>query len=154
MPEATLYVLVLDSQYKPSPTLSDSSAHLANYTFGVKEAQPEEDPSVAARLKRLENDYEEHGMRRSVEAVLVVHEHNHPHVLMLQIANAFFKLPGHYIPPGVSEVDGLKAILNERLGPEDGVGDMDWDIGECLSTWWRPSFEQYMVCLKSRSSSK
>jgi len=53
--------------------------------------------------------------------------------------------PGHYINPGMSEVDGLKAILNDRLGPEDGVGDMDWEIGECLSTWWRPSFEQYMV---------
>ncbi|KAI8576892.1 hypothetical protein K450DRAFT_254792 [Umbelopsis ramanniana AG] len=125
MPEATLYPL-------------------ANYTFGVKEAQPEEDPSVHARLKRLQNDFEEHGMRRSVEAVLVVHEHNHPHVLMLQIANAFFKLPGHYIDPGMTEEEGLKAILNERLGPEDGVGDMEWEIGECLSTWWRPSFEQYM----------
>jgi cleavage and polyadenylation specificity factor subunit 5 len=72
--------------------MTDLFAHSANYTFGVKEAQPEEDPSVSARLKRLANDFEEHGMRRSVEAVLVVHEHNHPHVLMLQIANAFFKL--------------------------------------------------------------
>lgn len=65
---------------------------IENYTFGTKDAQPEEDPSVAARLKRLENDYEAHGMRRTVEAVLVVHQHDHPHVLMLQIANAFFKL--------------------------------------------------------------
>ena len=63
-----------------------------NYTFGTKEAQPEEDPSVAARLQRLQNDYETSGMRRTVEGVLVVHEHNHPHVLMLQIANSFFKL--------------------------------------------------------------
>ena len=65
---------------------------LENYTFGAKDAQPEEDSSVAARLKRLENDYETQGMRRTVEAVMVVHQHNHPHVLMLQIANAFFKL--------------------------------------------------------------
>lgn len=33
-------------------------------------------------------------MRRSVEAVLIVHEHNLPHVLLLQIGNTFFKLPG------------------------------------------------------------
>jgi len=65
---------------------------LSNYTFGVKETQPEEDPSVKDRLKRLEEHYEKHGMRRTCEAVLVCHEHNHPHVLMLQIANAFFKL--------------------------------------------------------------
>lgn len=62
------------------------------FTFTTKEMQPEEDPSVAARLQRLQNNYEDLGMRRTVEAVLVVHEHGHPHVLMLQIANAFFKL--------------------------------------------------------------
>ena len=47
---------------------------------------------MLARLKRLEEHYDLHGMRRTCEWVLVCHEHNHPHVLMLQIANAFFKL--------------------------------------------------------------
>ena len=65
---------------------------LSNYTFGTKETQPEEDPSVVARLKRLEEHYEQYGMRRTCEGILICHEHNHPHVLMLQIANAFFKL--------------------------------------------------------------
>jgi hypothetical protein len=65
---------------------------LSNYTFGTKDGQPEEDPSVLARLKRLEEHYTEHGMRRTCEGILVCHEHNHPHILMLQIANAFFKL--------------------------------------------------------------
>lgn len=65
---------------------------LSNYTFGTKENQPEEDPSVLARLKRLEEHYAQHGMRRTCEGILVCHEHNHPHILMLQIANAFFKL--------------------------------------------------------------
>ena len=67
---------------------------LSNYTFGTKETQPEEDASVKDRLKRLEEHYEQHGMRRMCEGVLICHEHNHPHVLMLQIANAFFKLYG------------------------------------------------------------
>jgi hypothetical protein len=31
-------------------------------------------------------------MRRTVEGILVVHDHGHPHILMIQIANAFFKL--------------------------------------------------------------
>lgn len=65
---------------------------LSNYTFGTKETQLEEDPSVKDRLKRLEEYYDKHGMRRTGEGVLVCHEHNHPHILMLQIANAFFKL--------------------------------------------------------------
>lgn len=84
-------IYVPPSFLKPTD-INSKLVFLANYTFGTKEAQPEEDPSVAARLKRLENDYEKSGMRRTVEGVLVVHEHNHPHVLMLQIANAFFKL--------------------------------------------------------------
>ena len=63
-----------------------------NATHSTKEAQPEEDPSVSARLQRLQNNYEDFGMRRTVEGVLVVHDHGHPHILMLQIANAFFKL--------------------------------------------------------------
>ncbi|KAI8874696.1 hypothetical protein K501DRAFT_204200, partial [Backusella circina FSU 941] len=121
--------------------------YLENYTFGTKDAQPEEDPSVAARLRRLESDFAEHGLRRSVEAVLVVHQHNHPHVLMLQIANAFFKLPGHYLKPGTDEKEGLLEILNQRLGPEDQNDwnkEQDWVVGDSLSVWWRPHFESYM----------
>ena len=61
-------------------------------TSSTKEAQSEEDPSVAARLQRIQNNFEDFGMRRTVEGILVVHDHGHPHILMLQIANAFFKL--------------------------------------------------------------
>ena len=69
-----------------------SSFTSESYHHSTKESQPEEDPSVAARLQRLQNNYEDFGMRRTVEGILVVHDHGHPHILMLQIANAFFKL--------------------------------------------------------------
>lgn len=72
--------------------LSSPCLYIVIVYFSTKEAQPEEDPSVAARLQRLQNNYEDYGMRRTVEGVLVVHDHGHPHILMLQIANAFFKL--------------------------------------------------------------
>ncbi len=65
---------------------------VTNYTFGVKDPQPEEDGSVQARLKRLQDQYETQGMRRTCEAILLCHEHGHPYILMLQIANSFFKL--------------------------------------------------------------
>jgi cleavage and polyadenylation specificity factor subunit 5 len=138
---------------------------LSNYTFGTKENQPEEDPSVLARLKRLEEHYEHHGMRRTCEGVLVCHEHNHPHILMLQIANAFFKLyvhisnlclyrltiwrPGDYLLPEDDEIEGFKNRLNERLAPVgnqfsgEGVND-EWQIGDTLAQWWRPNFETFM----------
>ena len=92
-------------------------------------------------------------MRRTVEGVLVVHDHGHPHILMLQIANAFFKLPGDYLKPGEDEIEGLKRRLDERLAPptdsrqfnaSHGV-DNDWEIGDCLAQWWRPNFETFMV---------
>ena len=122
---------------------------LSNYTFGTKDGQPEEDPSVLARLKRLEEHYSEHGMRRTSEAILVCHEHNHPHILMLQIANAFFKLPGDYLRPEDDEIEGFKARLNERLAPVgtqftgEGVND-EWQVGDTLAQWWRPNFETFM----------
>lgn len=88
-------------------------------------------------------------MRRTCEGILVCHEHNHPHILMLQIANAFFKLPGDYLKPEDDEIDGFKARLTERLGPVgtqfsgDAVND-EWVIGDTLAQWWRPNFETFM----------
>jgi cleavage and polyadenylation specificity factor subunit 5 len=40
----------------------------------------------------MREEYDKNGMRRSVEAVLLVHEHSLPHVLLLQIGSTFFKL--------------------------------------------------------------
>ncbi|PUU79503.1 nucleotide hydrolase-domain-containing protein [Tuber borchii] len=122
---------------------------LSNYTFGTKENQPEEDPSVLARLQRLQEHYEQYGMRRTCEGILVCHEHCHPHILMLQIANAFFKLPGDYLHHHESELEGFKSRLNERLAPVgsqfsgEGVND-EWEIGDTLAQWWRPNFETFM----------
>ncbi|KAK1386218.1 hypothetical protein POM88_023953 [Heracleum sosnowskyi] len=41
-------------------------------------------------------------MRTSVEGILLVQEHNHPHILLLQIGNTFCKLPGGRLKPGES----------------------------------------------------
>lgn len=121
---------------------------------------------MLARLKRLEEHYQEHGMRRTCEGILVCHEHNHPHILMLQIANAFFKLytcylwncmgfadrnsrPGDYLRAEDDEIEGFKTRLNERLAPVgtqftgEGVND-EWQIGDTLAQWWRPNFETFM----------
>ncbi len=55
---------------------------LGNYGFGQK---PEHEcKSSTERLVRMEARYAAEGARRSVEAVLLVNEHNHPHVLLLQ----------------------------------------------------------------------
>ncbi|RRT66135.1 hypothetical protein B296_00022216 [Ensete ventricosum] len=87
---------------------------LSNYTFGTKEPKMEKDTSVADRLARMKVNYMKEGMRTSVEGILlpkvstdpctrIVQEHNHPHILLLQIGNTFCKLPGGRLKPGENE---------------------------------------------------
>ena len=65
---------------------------MTNYTFGTKEPLYERDSSVPARFRRMREEFEKIGMRRSAEGVLLVHEHGLPHVLLLQLGTTFFKL--------------------------------------------------------------
>eukprot|EP01098_Paradermamoeba_levis_P013552 TRINITY_DN6209_c0_g1_i2.p1 TRINITY_DN6209_c0_g1~~TRINITY_DN6209_c0_g1_i2.p1 ORF type:complete len:230 (+),score=55.05 TRINITY_DN6209_c0_g1_i2:887-1576(+) len=116
--------------------------NLSNYTLTTKEAQHGKDASVAARLARMKDKYEKEGLRRTVEGILVVHQHNHPHVLLLQIASTFFKLPGGRLAPGEDEVSGLKRKLAKKLSPNSGT-PLDWETGELIATWWRPNFETF-----------
>lgn len=61
----------------------------------------------------MREEFEKIGMRRSVEGVLLVHEHGLPHVLLLQLGTTFFKLPGGELNAGEDEVEGLKRLLTE-----------------------------------------
>ena len=86
---------------------------LTNYIFGTKDALFEKDPSVPARFQRMRDEFDKIGMRRSVEGILLVHEHGLPHVLLLQLGTTFFKLPGGELNPGEDEAEGLKRLLTE-----------------------------------------
>ncbi|KAL7189879.1 hypothetical protein ACSBR1_039503 [Camellia fascicularis] len=62
-------------------------------------------------------------------SILQVQEHNHPHILLLQIGNTFCKLPGGRLKPGETEVGGLKRKLNGKLGANSPTLQPDWQ--EC-----------------------
>jgi len=113
---------------------------LTNYTFGTKDAIFEKDKTVPARFQRMKDDFERYGMRRSVEGVLLVHEHNLPHVLLLQLGSSFFKLPGGELEVGEDPVAGLKRLMTETLGRQDGA-PMDWRVEQTIGNWWRPNFD-------------
>uniref|UniRef100_A0A0E0DKD1 DNA mismatch repair protein MSH3 n=1 Tax=Oryza meridionalis TaxID=40149 RepID=A0A0E0DKD1_9ORYZ len=117
---------------------------LANYTFGTKEPKMEKDTSVADRLARMKVNYMKEGMRTSVEAILLVQEHNHPHILLLQIGNTFCKLPGGRLKPGENEIEGLKRKLCSKLAVNSPSFPPNWQVGECVAVWWRPNFETVM----------
>ncbi|EMS64991.1 Cleavage and polyadenylation specificity factor subunit 5 [Triticum urartu] len=136
---------------------------LAHYTFGTKEARPPRShegtvevasllfmkstvfASVFNPLITCANDsYMKEGMRTSVEAILLVQEHNHPHILLLQIGNTFCKLPGGRLKPGESEIEGLKRKLCSKLAVNSPSFPPNWQVGECVAEWWRPNFETVM----------
>ncbi|GMP33466.1 hypothetical protein CsSME_00006771 [Camellia sinensis var. sinensis] len=73
-----------------------------------------------------------------------VQEHNHPHILLLQIGNTFCKLPGGRLKPGENEIEGLKRKLSSKLGANSPSLQPNWQIGECVAIWWRPNFETIM----------
>ncbi|KAG2433377.1 hypothetical protein HXX76_008438 [Chlamydomonas incerta] len=80
-------------------------------------------------------------MRRSVEAILVVQEHNTPHVLLLQLGMNHFKLPGGRLRPGEEEVEGLRRKLTNALAPLNPSLHVTWDVGEVVGVFYRPNFD-------------
>ncbi|XP_061341400.1 pre-mRNA cleavage factor Im 25 kDa subunit 2-like [Gastrolobium bilobum] len=117
---------------------------LSNYTSGNKERKVAKDTSIADRLARMKLNYMKEGMRTSVEGILMVYEDNHPHVLVLQIGGTFRRLPGGRLKPGENEIEGLKRKLSSKLAANSPDLVPDWQIGECVGTWWRPNFETPM----------
>jgi len=53
--------------------------------------------SVQKRFIRMREEFAKWGMRRTVEGVLIVHEHGLPHLLLLQLGSNFFKLYVSYL---------------------------------------------------------
>lgn len=65
--------------------------------------------------------------------------------------------PGDYLRPDEDELEGLSRRLDDRLQPvssepqsygPSGEGrdqpEGQWEIGDCLASWWRPGFETFM----------
>ncbi|XP_015571671.2 pre-mRNA cleavage factor Im 25 kDa subunit 1 isoform X2 [Ricinus communis] len=112
---------------------------LSRYYFGSKDPLPFRDETLVDRVQRMKSNYLAHGLRTCVEAVILVELFKHPHLLLLQIKNSIFKLPGGRIRPGESDIGGLKRKLSRKLS--NNQDQTDWEVGECLGMWWRPDFE-------------
>ncbi|KEH37503.1 nucleotide hydrolase [Medicago truncatula] len=96
---------------------------LNSYYFGSKEdAIPSKDHS----LQRFKSNYDARGMRTCVEAVMMVELFKHPHLLLFQIKNSIFKLPGGRLRPGESDTDGLKRKLARKLSADENLAE--WEV--------------------------
>lgn len=141
-----------------------------------RESQPEEDTSVQARIHRLTKQYQETGVRRSIDAVLIVTVST-PHPSPPDLSSTGFHTfssfksptlstscksistedgtddrPGGYLDPTESDAEGIITRLDEQLGvPIEHLGEGNkyepggWKVRECLSAWWRPNFDTFLV---------
>ncbi|GKV11983.1 hypothetical protein SLEP1_g23189 [Rubroshorea leprosula] len=114
---------------------------LGCYYFGSKEAIPFKDETLSDRVERMKSNYAAHGLRTCVEAVILVELFKHPHLLLLQVRNSIFKLPGGRLRPAESDIDGLKRKLSRKLSVGEESNEIGWEVGECLGMWWRHDFE-------------
>ncbi|CAK9326723.1 unnamed protein product [Citrullus colocynthis] len=114
---------------------------LSNYYFGSKQPLLFKDETLADRVLRMKSNYAAYGLRTCVEAVLLVELFKHPHLLLFQIRNSIFKLPGGRLRPNESDIDGLTRKLSRKLSADGASDASDWEVGECLGMWWRPDFE-------------
>ncbi|GFW07618.1 cleavage and polyadenylation specificity factor subunit 5 [Trichonephila clavipes] len=48
--------------------------------------------------------------------------------------------PGGELEAGEDELEGLKRLMTETLGRQDGV-TQEWIIEDTVGNWWRPNFE-------------
>eukprot|EP00727_Mastigamoeba_balamuthi_P001204 m51a1_g11080 hypothetical protein (267) ;mRNA; f:574734-575612 len=138
-PEMALYKEPGRAGGGPTVNLYD----LDSYTFGVCEAQLPKDTSAALpRLERHRASYEREGMRRGVDGVLLAHQHGHPFVLLFQMGESVWRLPGGKVRPGEDDPDGLARKLAKLLGPPEHASR--WEPGDLLAAWWRPNFDNYL----------
>ncbi|CAL9750506.1 unnamed protein product [Musa acuminata subsp. burmannicoides] len=114
---------------------------LSRYFFGSKDAIPDKDDCLADRIQRMKANYAARGMRTCVHGILLVELFQHPHVLLLQVRNSFFKLPGGRLRSGESDVEGLKRKLSRKLSSEENGTNDDWQIDERIGMWWKSDFE-------------
>ncbi|KAH1209432.1 Pre-mRNA cleavage factor Im subunit 1 [Glycine soja] len=106
---------------------------LSSYYFGSKDVFPSKYLTAADRVLRMKSNYAARGIRTCVEAVVLVELFKHPHLLLLQIRNSIYKLPGGRLRPGESDTDGLKRKLARKLSIiEDGDGS-EWE--ECIKVF-------------------
>ncbi|KAF7492354.1 hypothetical protein SSS_00442 [Sarcoptes scabiei] len=131
---------------------------LKNYSFEKKDALPCKDPSLPAKMYRLKNEFDLFGPRRSVEAVMLCHQNNMIHVLLMRWPPNRFLLPGGELISDETEEEALKRCISSFLGFESIVSESNddnssqidalnscssnqWKIIDIVANWWRPNFE-------------
>merc|ERR1719289_764664 len=105
-----------------APTFTNMHLYdLKGYSFLEKEEQVPKHPSMREKLRVLEKQYRKaKKAKQVVEAVILIHLKNHPHILLFQVDNTYFKLPGE------TPLNALRRKLDRKLAPKGGR--IEWDV--------------------------
>lgn len=114
------------------------------YSFGRYELAETEAPKPRIdKLTKLRQYYEKSdGCVKYVRAIILVHLHNHPHVLLLEKKSGEKKLPGGRLEPGEDDESGLLRLLGEKLRIEQGSYIFPNELVGC---WYRPCFTEQLL---------
>ncbi|MES1909530.1 MAG: hypothetical protein MHM6MM_002253 [Cercozoa sp. M6MM] len=118
--------------------------HVGGLSLALKGPQPVQDRSAREMHLRHEREYRERGLRRVVEALIIVHDRGHPHLVLQRLGDdrkAFFRLPGGALRANESELSGMQRKLRARLMPDDLTAPFRFNIRACVSTWWQTEFD-------------
>jgi len=151
---------------------------LTNYTFGTKDAVYEQDREAENvdiekhDSQYLKDEFKKKGMRRSVEAILLVYDHRLPHILLLQKVQTeqsnenktpnYFTLPSGVLEPDEADAAGMRRHLKRILGKSNlrhgvkdtsdpsqrGIEEDEWIVKDTVGQWWRPNFDQHQYCYR------
>jgi cleavage and polyadenylation specificity factor subunit 5 len=112
--------------------------NLEEYTFGIGAKKLKSHSSHASDVAaRRRARFQREGTRRSVRAVVLVHSHEHPHVLLLQRKeDGALRLPGGALRPGEEDQAGLARKLSAQLASAS-LDPPQWDVGLFLGQLWR-----------------
>eukprot|EP00041_Stephanoeca_diplocostata_P008707 m.128755 g.128755 ORF g.128755 m.128755 type:complete len:216 (-) comp17444_c0_seq2:250-897(-) len=138
---------------------------VGNYSINAKGRNHETESKSEEQNHGLKDAYAKAGMRRSVHAVMLVNNHKHPHILLLQVKQGTYKLPGADLLPGEVEEVGMSRILNDLFaGPKEEGDESEstdsWPIVDTLAEWWRPYFDNKLYpyvpvhCTKPKEEAK
>ncbi|VDN90094.1 unnamed protein product [Brugia pahangi] len=117
---------------------------LTNYS--VQNNDYEDPPQIFdyKQSLKLRQQYENNGMIRTVQGVLLGHQNSIIHVLLLkngvgQIQSS--KLPEVTLYNSEDEIDGMKRLMAEVMGFKD-TAEAVCQIQHVAAKWWRPNFEE------------
>lgn len=118
---------------------------LKTYTCGNGGSEDENktDKPRLDKMKRLKLDFEQnYTYVRSVRAIVLVHLHSHPHVLLLKKQTGEIILPGGRLRPGEDDESGIQRLLEKKMKIVGNSGS--YELSELIGIWYRPQFTEQM----------